>query len=1113
MKKSVIFATAAFVFAAAADTLTWTGKGDGVFWSDSRNWSSDGTHTVPESGDSVIAKVNAYCTVSNDIEGLSLPYLELVYNRACTDTNTSSDPAYFRGKEITLTGGLTAFKSNYEGRGVSDARLYCYIPFRLDSGVPGGTNKFTIVQRLFNCGGLSGPDYLWISNNGAYDATGPDTRTAGLMIDEGAIFDISGAYGLGDGTYPAVYKGSSSGGYIRLYANPKCWLAVDQPSSFADNKQTVGAYGARTFDGPISGTRFVFTFYNSSKWTCTFNGDINIPSGNFHFLRANGSLSDHSVMAQNAIFNGRVNVQDFGRFYQEAGGTNTFNHADNAIANFYSLYSVSKAGAVNAFGTNAVVRFGYRSDLHGYMDMCGYDQKIDRFALNSSYLVNAENPDGHLITSTSGSPRLTLAATDDCETDAKFGGSLSLVWAPVGSHSFTTYAAFGRVMPMTGGIVVSNGTFTVNGTNSFPFATSLEVADGAEFNWTSTAPNGLKSVTNCVIGATASLSLPAGVEIPLQKLVVGGAEMPCGTYSGTGGAGAGVTVLTQLGDSAAMLYVPQGEAEAVEATWTGGADGTGTDINEADNWKNLQTAPDHSAGSLVPTFAEGGTNAVIGEFVIWKGLVFDAPGNFTLESGGASANIRIGSAGIAVAAMEEGTRSYAIDAPVTIFSDQTWTMAENATLTFNGPLVQQLGGYVHSIVKTGPGSVVFNAEGSTFNGSLDFREGPVSVTGSFTDGNGIFTIWTNSPLTMANADIAKRVDVNRQNGEAIICAEGTTNHLRGGWRQLVQPSTAQSQLVVNKNAELTIWDTFNDGGAGGIYPYLNGKGTFHLRTDTDKTACMYINAYYIHVWKPLFVANRPNYIQLSKNSRIYLHVENAVTKAPFSMYGTFDLCGIDQTMGRFSYVSKEKDGALTALDSITGVIRSDEPATLTVYHDDNAGGGGNKGRQIYAGKFEGMVSFVKTGASNAASMSTNDLILAGANTATGSVAVTWGLLSFTNRFTFSNKEYIGSWRTCTSATAEDKGTLELCHSKALGRMTDVYVGVGGKLRLASGVDQRIRHLYLANGEGGAYVRQRVGKYGSSSSSAPEANRSDVFFEGPGVLTSAGEFEGSMLIFK
>jgi len=54
-----------------ADTLTWVGTGGGN-WSVAANWSSDGSHTVPQPGDTIkINTLKSGETYNNDIVGLS----------------------------------------------------------------------------------------------------------------------------------------------------------------------------------------------------------------------------------------------------------------------------------------------------------------------------------------------------------------------------------------------------------------------------------------------------------------------------------------------------------------------------------------------------------------------------------------------------------------------------------------------------------------------------------------------------------------------------------------------------------------------------------------------------------------------------------------------------------------------------------------------------------------------------------------------------------------------------------------------------------------------------------------------------------------------------------
>ena len=73
--KILAMAVAAAVFAASADTLTWTGGGGNALWSNAGNWLSaaTGTQAVPQNGDSVAIDIGTTAvTMNNDIENLTL---------------------------------------------------------------------------------------------------------------------------------------------------------------------------------------------------------------------------------------------------------------------------------------------------------------------------------------------------------------------------------------------------------------------------------------------------------------------------------------------------------------------------------------------------------------------------------------------------------------------------------------------------------------------------------------------------------------------------------------------------------------------------------------------------------------------------------------------------------------------------------------------------------------------------------------------------------------------------------------------------------------------------------------------------------------------------------
>ena len=127
----------AFLLAAGvlkADTLTWTASGGGM-WSHAANWSSDGSHTVPQSGDTIkILGLKSGEVYENDIDGLSTPHLEF-------GGSTDSPYPQVKGKQVTLTGGMNALKT-------ASGRIANYLPLVLTVQNGNPTNQFTNPGRL-----------------------------------------------------------------------------------------------------------------------------------------------------------------------------------------------------------------------------------------------------------------------------------------------------------------------------------------------------------------------------------------------------------------------------------------------------------------------------------------------------------------------------------------------------------------------------------------------------------------------------------------------------------------------------------------------------------------------------------------------------------------------------------------------------------------------------------------------------------------------------------------------------------------------------------------------------------------------------------------------------
>lgn len=86
-------------------TLTWTGDGDGVNWSDAANWQDSGGHHRPQNGDTLIFPETAHKSPVNDMPGLSL---EAIYFKA-PDYNVTGEPVRVRLGVSSQTTGETHY--------------------------------------------------------------------------------------------------------------------------------------------------------------------------------------------------------------------------------------------------------------------------------------------------------------------------------------------------------------------------------------------------------------------------------------------------------------------------------------------------------------------------------------------------------------------------------------------------------------------------------------------------------------------------------------------------------------------------------------------------------------------------------------------------------------------------------------------------------------------------------------------------------------------------------------------------------------------------------------------------------------------------------------------
>ena len=217
---------------------------------------------------------------------------------------------------------------------------------------------------------------------------------------------------------------------------------------------------------------------------------------------------------------------------------------------------------------------------------------------------------------------------------------------------------------------------------------------------------------------------------------------------------------------------------------------------------------------------------------------------------------------------------------------------------------------------------------------------------------------------------------------------------------------------------------------------------------------------------------------------------------------TLDLCGNDQILGDLH-------------TTLGGFITSEMPATL--YIDFTASVVTEYGTAGYKTRVE---KAVYTGAVNYSKWGALPRWFMADSISTGIVEVAEGTLTFASgtgtvnltperdtAYNYPDALARGSWRNA-SAVVIKGGKMVFEHSDSVGRKTDVRFekmnNAYGKLRLESGVCQQVRDLYVDG------VRQPVGKYGSTSSSA--TNQNDGLFEGEGILDVTG-IPGLSIVFR
>ena len=795
-----------------------------------------------------------------------------------------------------------------------------------------------------------------------------------------------------------------------------------------------------------------------------FNGDITLPEwmtiwiGGHSDAVFNGAVTGPNTYVRSSPESGSSGRMYFNKkvrfrsilfrdtasrcvFVFNASG-NEWKTADIALANI-------SCGCENALSADGVLTWN-----HYY---CEWES-------NSSYLLNGYSQSANRISSekppkdvdyisTTNAANLLLVGTDNADTYSCTRGDLTLVWAPTGDYA---QAFLDREHKTTGRLVVSNGTLRVGGTATFRSVPAVEVAGGrflvdstaaaslsgvrridvaagAAFEVATDAAPLTESAVDLVLASGARMILPAGTTLRVKSLTVAGEALQPGRVYDSGNCQAVVT--------GGKLFVVDEEKPSVGKTWTG-AGGSDTSESLGANWGG--TCPNLVDGSLVATFAQGGTEAEVTGDDYWKGIVFDgaSANGFALTAAG-SGSLTIRNAGI----VQGAALTNEIAVPVALNVDQTWSVGTGSRLTVSGAIACPAGAV--TLTKSGAGTLELSGD-NALRGDVKLSEGVLRLVGG-----------TNC-LGGASNEGTVVVDQNAGGALLQLACSGTverkvevkTRFAEGGIR--LEPGVTN---VFGRNVKVTSDSRFALGAksclvfAGG----LTATAGWFAPTGIDCELIIRgepMDMYYLYLSNPCIrlqaAGNRLTTLELREYGRISVETDGAFANLPTvrcyaGANAHMDVCGHDVEVGDLGVCNGG------TIDSLAG------PATLTFNQSASP-------QTNALTKLGGELSLRKKGARLFAF--NRDVA------ATGTLEVVEGELALLEQST---------WFGCTGIVVHAGAKLTLASAvRPFDKSVGVVIEQGGELALPRGWRQPVDSLTV---DGQSLTS---GDYGSAAS--PAANK-------------------------
>ena len=1065
MKAGAFGAAALVAFTCAfGASRTWTGGGDGTSWKDGANWGG----TAPAAGDDVTVSA----TSVNDIGSAAEP-LEL--------------------HSLTLSGAITVSGNPVRIANAGRLRLSSASTAKITAPLVMGTAQTPAVTNSVADGGtlslegvISGPANIWVACDalgGKINLKAQNTFDGNLIIRQGAVFAYTdGAFGSTAGI--TDMQEQTSGRTARLW-----FMGITTYENFK-------------FKTLMQGNAVYFGQNTTNKIYGTVGGSNAHETWN---AQSNAYVEFNNVVTNIACFTSNFDSGSIVKFNAPTYWMNTWYVNGNSTAHVWindvwtttdanydfhvngGTYHLNMENALRVANVNApTLKFPHLWFAAATtIDVCGYDQTF-------TYAWSKPEVTGGVITSQN--PAIVHFT---CQTDTYGNKQLANFYGTfTGAVSLSLEGAkkmvFHGASTATGSLSLTNGNTTAfEGIGSWA-GDVVNVSGGSKL-----LLSGINLSTRATLSVweeNSEVDIPDGIVQQVGALFLDGVEKAPGYY---GSAESGVDAAHQSAHftGKGRVWVRDYSAGEVSATWTG--NGSGDSVATDENWLG-DSAPDLVSGFTTATFAQSGSRAELPGEAIFKGVVFDAPGNFTVASAGGAGSLGVGSGGIRATAA--AAREYSVEAPVSPMEPQTWNVTNSATLRLGA--VSGMQGA--TVKRVGNGTLRLDGPVDMHGGTLDIdgtgknylRDGAsLGVAGDTVilrgdSGKTSRVYATNSIVVTANVTM-----IGQHQNSFFQFADNTTNRITG-FVDFRGPSFyGESGTVLALEGGITVSGWFWIRGANGFHLVIKDKpitacptgiyedqGGMHLvlaapSNNIGGNTYVYSSSW-LELAAPWALAYPSTQVILGRNTG------NSV--------GTVDLGGYDQGFGTWGGYSVEPTVAGNRCR-----VTSDGPGGMAHHRD-----GANK--TIYY-SFEKLAGYVKEGPYSTTFMYPS--------TTSNSLVVTDGAVRFGD-----GERFKGSWLNVTNVTVTG-GTLETggsvteggkTYSTRLNPKADFRLS-GGTLSIPDGVVQRCRFMYLQDGAG-EWRKARLGRY-CGTADVPGTTHLALLGATTGVLEVHGDGRGTIMLFK